>query len=87
MYLQMFAAKIEDTDTDEMKSLKLEMYKLRDLILNGKYEIVFNAAVDFLLSNLQEESKFAVLNLIRKNKKTDLWEKINDGIFYRVLPK
>ena len=70
-----------------MKSLKLEMYKLRDLILNGKYEIVFNAAVDFLLSNLQEESKFAVLNLIRKNKKTDLWEKINDGIFYRVLPK
>ena len=85
-YLQLFAPKIEETDTEEIKRLKNAMYKLRDCISTGKYEIVFNAAVDFLLNLLSEENN-PVLKLVKKNEKTGLWEKVNDGIFYRVLPK
>jgi len=83
-YLQLFAANFEESDTEEIKVLKSAMYKLRDSIATGKYEIVFNAAVDFLLFFLPEENP--VLKLVKKNEKTDLWEKVNDGIF-EYLPQ
>ena len=87
LYLQLFVGDtFKENDTEEVKAFKQEMFDIRDCIVNKEgYEKIFNKTFSFLYNHLSDDKKF--LNLAKKNETTGLWEKVNDGLSYRIAQK
>lgn len=65
---------IKDDDEEIIKKRKEWIIKLREIFVKGNYEKMTDAAISYLLEHVNGYSGIA--NLIRKNPRTFLWEKI-----------
>ena len=78
-FYDMFAPKNIDYETAQnIKDTKKILEKLNKLVIEEKYPEVLDCSIKFLLSVLDENN--AITPLIKKNKKSGLYEKANDII-------
>lgn len=65
---------IKDDDEEIIKKRKKWIIKLREIFVKGNYDKMTDAAISYLLEHVNGYR--SVANLIRKNSRTLLWEKI-----------
>ena len=70
----------DDSESADRKFLKNTLREMRKFVSNGKYHRLLDCTIRFFLNTLPEKN--AIRPLVKKNKKTGLWEKADDGIMW-----
>ena len=85
LYINTIFSQVSDEAITEHKNITEQLLKVKKVVERGNYEEIFDAAISYLMDHLPEKNP--VLDLVKKNKSTGLWEKVNDGIMTCVVKK
>ena len=68
----------DEKPSDDVKFFRREIKRVRDFVIEEKFDEALDASIKILLEMLPEKN--SILPLITKNEETGLWEKADDGI-------